>query len=169
MCAVVQYPAAAEAEGRRMEMTKMAARLLFAMAAVAPLAAIAHDHGAKGIEVVHAWAPAMSEADTKSTAVYMTMKNRSNAGDRLIAARARVASKVEIHEPGKESTSVAAVPIDAGKDLELSSAGHYLLLAGVSSRLQVHDTFKIALEFERAGRVVVDVIVEDAAPAQHRH
>ena len=152
-----------------MEMTKIVARLLFVVATVAPLAAIAHDHGAKGIEVVHAWAPAMSEADTKSTAVYMTIKNRSGAGDRLIGARARVASKVEIHEPGKESKSVAAVPVDAGKDLQLSSTGHYLLLTGVSRRLQVHDRFKIALEFERVGRVVVDVIVEDAAPAQHRH
>jgi len=152
-----------------MKMTKITARLLFVAAAVAPLAAMAHDHGAKGIEVVHAWAPAMSEADTKSTAVYMTIKNRSGAGDRLIGARARVASKVEIHEPNKVSKSVAAVPIDAGKDLELSSTGHYLLLTGVNSRLQVRDRFKTALEFERAGRVVVDVIVEDAAPAQHRH
>jgi periplasmic copper chaperone A len=153
-----------------MEMTKIAARLLFVVTAVAPLAATAHDHGAKGIEVVHARAPAMSEADAKSTPVYMTIKNRSDAGDRLIGARARVASKVEIHEPGKESKSVASVPIDAGKDLELSSTGHYLLLTGVSSRLQVHDRFKIALEFERVGRVVVDVVVvEDAAPAQHRH
>jgi copper(I)-binding protein len=99
----------------------------------------------------------------------MTIKNRSDAGDRLIGARARVASKVEIHEPGKESKSVAAVPIDAGKDLELSSTGHYLLLTGMSSRLQVHDRFKIALEFERVGRVVVDVVVEDTDPAQHRH
>jgi hypothetical protein len=77
---------------------------------------------------------------------------------------------VEIHEPGKESKSVAAVLIDAGKDLELSSTGHYLLLlTGVSRRLQVHDRFKIALEFERGGRVVVDVVVEDAASPQHRH
>jgi copper(I)-binding protein len=136
---------------------------------VAPLAAIAHDHKAKGIEVVHAWTPAMSGTDAKSTAVYMTIKNRSDAGDRLIGARARVASKVEIYEPGKETKSVAAVLIDGGKDLELSSTGYYLLLTGVNSRLQVHDRFKIALEFERAGRVVVDVIVDDAAPAQHRH
>ncbi len=147
-----------------MEMTKIAAWLLFVVAAVAPLAAIAHDHGAKGIEVVHAWTPAMSDADAKSTAVYMTIKNRSDMGDRLIGARARVASKVEIHESGKGSNSVAAVAIDAGKDLELSSTGYYLLLTGVNSRLQVHDRFKIALEFERAGRVVVDVIVEGAAP-----
>jgi copper(I)-binding protein len=152
-----------------MEMTKIAARLLFVVAAVAPWAVRAHDHEAKGIEVVRAWAPAMSEADTKSTAVYMTIKNRSHAGDRLIGARTRAASKVEIREPGEAPKSVAAVTIDAGKDLELSSTGHYLLLTGVSSRLQVHDRFKLALEFERVGRVVVDVIVEDAAPAQHRH
>jgi copper(I)-binding protein len=84
------------------------------------------DHEAKDIEVVHARAPAMNEADTKSTAMYMTIKNRSSAGDRLIGARARFTSKVEIHEPGKESKSVAAVTIDAGKDLELGSTGHYL-------------------------------------------
>jgi copper(I)-binding protein len=149
-----------------MEMTRIAARLLFVVTAAAPLAATAHDHKVKvkGIEIVHAWARATSEADAKSTAVYMTIKNRSDAGDRLIGARARVASKVEIREPGEGSKSVAAVPIDAGKDLELSSTGYYLLLTGVNSRLQVHDRFKIALEFERVGRVVVDVIVADAAP-----
>ena len=151
-------------------MTKIAALLLFVVATLAPSAGTTHDHGAKGIEIVHAWAPVMIEADTKSTTVYMTIKNRSGSSDRLIGARAKVATKIEIHEPGNESKSVATVAIDAGKDLELSTTGPYLFLTGVSRQLQLHDSFKMALEFERVGRVVVDVIVEDpTTPEQHRH
>jgi copper(I)-binding protein len=106
--------------GGKAAMTKIAALLLFVVATLAPSAGRTHDHGAKGIEIVHAWAPVMIEADTKSTTVYMTIKNRSGSSDRLIGARATVATKIEIHEPGN---SVATVTIDAGKDLELSSTG----------------------------------------------
>jgi periplasmic copper chaperone A len=148
-------------------MTRTVALLVFAMAVLAPSTATTHDHEAKGMEIVHPWA---SPTDTASTVVFMTIKNRNGFPDQLIAARATVATKIVLIEAGNGAKSVAAIAIDAGKDVELSSGGFHLLLTGVNRPLHLHDSFKVALEFERVGRVVVDVVVEEAgAPVQHKH
>ncbi len=154
-------------------MTKLIALLLSMAAVLVPSAGTAHDHAGKVIEIDHAWAPAMAEPENKATPVYLIIKNRSGASDRLIGARASVAGGVEIHDAGNAPKSVATLAIGTGEDLELSSVGPHLYLTGVNRQLQLHDSFKMALEFERSGRVVVDVNVEDPAipdgSAHHHH
>src|SRR5438128_9406386 len=99
-------------------MTRTVALLVFAMAVLAPSTATTHDHEAKGMEIVHPWA---SPTDTASTVVFMTIKNRSGFRDQLIAARATVATKIELLHASNGARPVAAIAIDAGKDLEFSS------------------------------------------------
>jgi periplasmic copper chaperone A len=144
-------------------MTKIAGFLIALAAVLPPLAAMAHDHPAANIEVVHVWAPVPSEPEPKAIMVYLTLKNRSPAPDRLVRALASVASKVEIHEGGSDMKAVDAIVVAPGKDVEFSSTGPHLVLTGLKRPLQLHDSFKMALEFEQIGRVVIDVAVEDAA------
>jgi copper(I)-binding protein len=144
-------------------MTKFLALLVFGAAAMAPAVALAHDQMEAGMAVVRAWTPVTTDPAPKSATVYMTIQNHGTASDRLIAALTPVAAKVEIRPAAGESQSVAVVEIDGGKDLELSSAGPHLLLTGMKRPLHLHDRFKMALEFERTGRVIVEVFVEDPA------
>lgn len=145
-------------------MTKIVALLaLVVAAALAQSVASAHEQMEVSMVVVRAWTPAMAEPAAKSATVYMTIQNHGVASERLVGALTPVAAKVEIHQAVDESKPVAQVEIGAGKELELSSTGPHLLLTGMKRPLHLHDSFKMALEFERTGRVVVEVSVEDPA------
>ena len=67
--------------------------------------------------------------------------------------------------------SVAAdLKIPAGSDLVLNADGPHLLLTGFKQKLNAYDSFSLTLVFEKAGRVVVEVMVEEVEAAeQHKH
>jgi hypothetical protein len=133
-------------------------------AALAPPVVLAHSHKRKGLEVVHPWTPAMLERGATTTTIYMTIK--SGRDDRLIGATTTLATKVELHEPAGDgaagdSKAVPAVAITAGKPVELSRKGPRLVVSGVKRPLNAYDSFKLTLVFEKAGRMVVEVTVEE--------
>ena len=155
-------------------MTRAMALLLLAVAFVPP-EAVAHSHKKKGLEIVHPWTPAMVEANIANVPVYMTLKNRANAAERLLRATTTLADKVELietHSHGSMTlpTVAAALKIPAGGDLVLNSSGPHLLLSGVKKRLNAYDSFNLTLTFERAGQMVVEVMVEEAEVVEpHKH
>ena len=132
---------------------------------------LAHDHGPSAIEIVQPWAPAMTGQDPQL--VYLTIRNRGNVPDRLMRALSPVATKVELHAAGSgesEPKAVAGLSIAAGQDLVLDPSGPHLAMVGLKRTLLENQTFKLALEFDGAGRIVVDVVVGPPAPSQpHRH
>jgi periplasmic copper chaperone A len=134
--------------------------------------ALAHDHGPSAIEIVQPWAPAMA-AGEDTQLVYLTIRNRANLPDRLMRALSPVASKVELHGASADQADpkpVATLTIGAGEDLVLSATGPHLALLGMKRALLEHQTFKLALEFDVGGRIVVDVVVGSPAAADpHRH
>ena len=147
--------------------------LLLAMA-LAPLAASAHSHTKKGLEIVHPWTPATTQATTATTQVFMKIKNRGEA-DRLLRASTPVAASVALQEPvgtdaGQTAKPIAAIVVDADKDMELDRKGPHLLLSGLKKRLNAYDSFTLTLVFEKAGSMVVEVAVEEAETvAPHKH
>lgn len=156
-------------------MTKLIALLLFAVASLAPPAALSHSHKKKGLEIIHPWTPAMLHKEARTTQVYMTIKNRGRTADRLLSASTPAAEKTEMRQPsssdpGSETKPAAAPSIAAGKDLDLSRKGPRLVLTGVKRQLHAYDEFKMTLVFEKAGRMVVDVMVEEASTEEpHKH
>jgi periplasmic copper chaperone A len=152
-------------------MTRSALVLLICWAgAVASVRA--HDHGPSAIEIVQPWAPVMA-AGQDTQFVYLTVRNRANLPDRLMRALSPVASKVELHGASAdrgEPKPVAALTIGAGEELVLSATGPHLAMVGLKRSLLEHQTFKLALEFDVGGRIVVDVVVGPPAAAEpHRH
>jgi copper(I)-binding protein len=143
--------------------------LLLAMA-LAPLAASAHSHTKKGLEIVHPWTPATTEETTATTQVFMKIKNRGT-GDRLLRASTPVAASVAFQEPaGAGAKEVAAIVVGANNDVELDRKGPHLLLNGLKKRLNAYDSFTMTLVFEKAGSLVVEVAVEEAETvAPHKH
>jgi copper(I)-binding protein len=131
--------------------------LLLVAAAAMMLPAAAHSHKTKSLEIVHPWARASAEGAT-SARVFMTVKSLDGRPDRLIAASTPRAGKVELHGAGK---GAGAFSVGRGKDLVLYGDGPSLLLTGLTSPLHAYDDFRMTLVFERAGRVEIDVMVEE--------
>jgi periplasmic copper chaperone A len=149
--------------------------LLSLAVALAPPAAMAHSHKKKGLEIVHPWTPAMVEANVANITVYMKLKNSGKAPERLLSATTLLADKVELIEPKVQGsmtlpTVTTALSVPAGGELVLSSSGPRLLLSGIKKRLDAYDTFKLTLVFEKAGRMEVEVMVEEADTKEpHKH
>jgi len=73
-------------------------------------------------------------------------------------------------EASQAAKPVAAILVGAGADVELVRNGPHLLLSGLKKRLDAYDTFKLTLVFEKAGSMVVEVAVEEAATVEpHKH
>lgn len=149
--------------------------LLLLAAALVPPAVRAHSHKKKSLEVVHPWTTAMAEERVVNVAVYMKLKNEGRAAERLLRASTPHADKVELIEPKvvdgvKLPTPSQSFTIPARGELVLAPDGPRLLLSGFKRRLDAYDSFTLTLTFERTGRMVVEVMVEEAATKQpHKH
>lgn len=155
-------------------MARIIALLLLAVA-FAPQPATAHSHRKRGLEIVHPWTPAMLEAGIRNVPVYMKLRSRSHQADRLLRATTPLGEKVELIDlqsvgSVKVPMPVAAIDIPAGRVRELTADGQRLLIIGIKRRLHAYDSFPLTLVFEKAGRIVVEVAVEDAGTTEpHKH
>jgi copper(I)-binding protein len=123
---------------------------------VAP--ATAHSHKAKGLEIVHPYT-LQTRKDAVSARVLMTIKNSGRAHDRLLSASTIRATKVELNGAGRGG---AAFVIKSGEELGLAGDGPSVMLVGLNKPLYAYDDFKMTLVFEKAGRIAIDVMVEEA-------
>jgi copper(I)-binding protein len=149
--------------------------LLLLAAALAPPAALAHSHKKKTLEIVHPWTTAMVEERVVNVTVYMKLKNQGRTPERLLGATTPHADKVELIELKaldgvKLPTATQAFTIPARGELMLGPSGPRLLLSGFKKRLNAYDSFELTLMFEQAGRIVVEVAVEEAETKEpHKH
>jgi hypothetical protein len=144
--------------------------LLLLAAAIVPPAAAAHSHKRKNLEIVHPWTLEMQQKGTTTARVFMTIKNSGRTLDRLISASTPRAEKVELaagEDAGKDGKPAAPFTIGAGKALVLRPKGQHLVLSGVKKAFYAYDDFKMTLVFEKAGRVTIDVVVEEAHEEHH--
>jgi periplasmic copper chaperone A len=146
---------------------------LLAAAVTAP-AAMAHSDKKNGLEIVHPWTFATAGAGG-TTLVFMKIKNLTGAPERLVGASTTTAAKVELREPAGDganaaSKPTAAVMVGPGSAAELSRNGPHLVLTGLKKQLNAYDSFQMTLVFEKGGRMVVEVMVEEAeAESSHKH
>lgn len=122
------------------------------------------------IEVADAWArPTVGQGRT--SAAYMTIANKGDAGDLLKSARSLKAQSVELHQTVMTDDGVmqmrkveGAVPIEAGASLVLKPGGTHLMLLGLQDALTAGEELILTLEFANAGAVDVVVPVSATAP-----
>ena len=129
--------------------------------------ASAHSHKKKGLEIIHPWTRAMVDKSQTTVLVSMTIKN-SGASDRLLGASTPLAATAEIRDPGNDK-ALPSVAIGAGKRVELKRNGPHLMLTGFKKQLDAYETFAMTLAFEKAGNVVVEVMVEEAEALPKPH
>jgi periplasmic copper chaperone A len=137
--------------------------LLAALLAMAPLSAVAQD----GVHINAAYAR-VAAPTAQAGAVFMTIVNDATTDDRLIAVTSDVAEKVELHTHAMTADGVMqmlAVPegfvIPAAGSHALERGGDHVMLLGRTRPLAAGDTFSLTLAFERAGKVVVIVQVNN--------
>jgi copper(I)-binding protein len=172
----VGYPVAAATdrspEWSKTPMLKCGVALVF-MLTIAPsvLAQVAKDT----LVIENARAPAVTDTRTVNLPVYMTIKNRGEKDERLLAATTPYADRVELIELRNEIGSNLPMAADVllvapGTSLDLNALGSRLLLSGLKTPLKPDDRFPISLVFEPSGTIEIEVLVEAGATGRaHRH
>jgi periplasmic copper chaperone A len=96
---------------------------------------------------------------------YLTIENKGESADRLIAASSPVAKKVEIHTMAMEGNvmkmrEVEGIELKPSSRIEMKPGqGYHLMLMGLQQPLKAGDKFPLTLVFEKAGKTEVSVSV----------
>jgi copper(I)-binding protein len=99
-------------------------------------------------------------------AAYFTVTNDGSDAERLVAAAAEIADRVEIHETVMEDgqaemRQVDGVVIPAGETMAFEPGGYHIMLLDLREPLVPGDTIRLSLTFEEAGEIEVDAEVRE--------
>ena len=124
---------------------------------------------ADAVTVTKQWARTSAEG-AEMGAAYMHIEVA--ADDELVGASVdmAVAMEAQVHEmvmSGGNMTmqEVESIPVKAGEMLELEPGGYHVMLMGLKKPLVTGETISVTLKFAKAGDVVVQVPVQEDAPA----
>jgi copper(I)-binding protein len=125
------------------------------------------------LEIFHPSAPAAA-ADVKNGVVFMTIDNRGAAPDRLLGAESPIAERIELHRHEVENGMIEMRPVDAvdlppGASVKLTASGVHLMLVGLRQALVEYGSFPMTLIFEDAGRVDVEIQIDEAGATEPSH
>jgi hypothetical protein len=139
--------------------------LLAAILAFAVNAASAHEYKAGSIEIKHPWARATPKGAPVAGG-YMTLINTGSAPDRLVGGTNANAEKFEMHEMKMDNGVMKMRPlpngieIKPGEKVELKPGAYHLMFVGVKVPFEKGKRVKGTLQFEKAGSVDVEYVVE---------
>ncbi len=145
-----------------------AAWLTAAIFTVPATAADRHAQAMAGpIKVEAAWARA-SAGMAKAGAAFVTIRNAGASADRLVAASAPVARRVELHthimkDNVMRMRRVDAMPVEPGAMTVLKPGGYHVMLIGLHAPLKQGDRFPLTLSFEKAGAITVAATIRGVA------
>jgi copper(I)-binding protein len=125
--------------------------------------AAAHGYKKRSLEIIHPWTLEQDDVVRPTAIVGMELCNTGRAADRLVGVQTTDAASAQIiATPGTTSgRTPAAIEVKPGETLRLSAAGPHIRLDGVKPKLFAYNILQITLVFERAGRVKVEVQVEE--------
>lgn len=116
----------------------------------------AHEIELKDLTIVHPYTYELSKTETPDTPIYMTIHNHGEAPDRLLAASSPLAEKAEI-----KAAPTQGIEFRPGATVKFEAGGAHILLVGMKESLSGYETFPLWLVFEKAGKVEVEVMVEE--------
>lgn len=128
--------------------------------AIAILSAALPILAAAEVVVTDPWARASILAD-RPGAAYLTLQ--SETGDRLIAIRTPAADHVMLHSTETDAGGVSrmvhieALDLPRGEPVTLGPGGMHLMLMALTAKLEEGGAFPLALTFETAGEISVEV------------
>lgn len=107
-----------------------------------------------------------SPATGATGAVFMKLVNDGGQADKLVSAEADVATAVELHKTTMQDgvmkmSPVTAIEVPAKGSVTLKPGDYHIMLLGLTRDLNVGDTFKIKLNFEKSPGMELDVTVRE--------
>lgn len=132
--------------------------------------AFAHEIVAGTLVIHHPWSRA-TPAGATTAAVYMMLHNKGDKPDRLIGAETDIAATAQIHLMNMDNgimtmRQVDGVDIPPAGSAEMAPHGLHIMLTGLKKPLAEYDTFDMTLIFQQAGRVTVEVEVEEMGASE---
>ena len=143
-----------------------------AVAAAFVPTAFAHSYQLGALKIGHPWARATVAANGGA---YLSVENTGATPDKLIRASTDIAATAELHTHIKDGEimrmrAVQAIDIPPGQKIVLAPGGYHIMLLGLKKKLVEGERFPLTLEFEKAGKVVVDIAIDKpGAGAEHQH
>lgn len=122
----------------------------------------AHEIDLKDLKIVHPYTkePPPGVADVP---VYMTIRNHGTDPDRIVAVELPMCRKAEFRAgPPAADKPTPAIEIPSGGSIKLTKSTEHVMLLGLTEPLTGYETFPLWLTFEKAGRIEVEVMVEEA-------
>ena len=140
--------------------------ILFAAALVLTAgSATAHEYKAGSIEIKHPWARATPKG-SEVAGGYITLINTGSEPDRLIGGSNAFAGKFEIHEMSMDGGVMKmrmlpkGIEIKPGQAVEFKPGSYHLMFVGLKQPFEKGKRVKGTLQFEKAGTVDVEYVVE---------
>ena len=132
---------------------------------LAPHMAFAHEIKHKGLQIVHPWTHESGPSSAASAGISMIIRNHGTAADRLVSASTPRAARDQLVAGARKTFAIAP-----GQELKLDTKTGYVRLLGLTKTMYAHDNFPLTLIFEKAGRVDVEVQIEEARVQEpHKH
>jgi periplasmic copper chaperone A len=153
---------------------RAAIRLLIGSLFVAfAFGAIAHDYSKGSMHIEHPW----SRATPKGAPVgagYLVIENRGSAVDRLLSISSEISGRVEMHEMAVTDGIMRMRPLPNGVEIapgltaKFEPGGLHIMFVDLKRPLEKGERIKATLNFEKAGAVEVEFVVE-AMGGDHQH
>jgi copper(I)-binding protein len=147
----------------------LAATLLAASLSATP--SLAHEYKLGSIEVRHPWSRA-TPATAPSAGGFLTVVNKGDAADRLVAVQSPASDQVQIHEMKMDGTIMRmreldnGVALPAGQTVELKPGGYHVMFIGLKAPFAKGQKVPATLVFEKAGKVEVEFLVDALGATQ---
>jgi periplasmic copper chaperone A len=143
-------------------------RMTIVLAAVLSLltgAAAAEDYAVAALRIVDPWTRATPRGADIAGA-YMTIRNTGTEADRLLGGSTTVASRFEVHQMLMDKGVMKMRPVESsleikpGQSIEFKPGSFHVMLMGLKQQLEKGQRVKATLEFEKAGKVEIEFVVE---------
>ncbi|MFI5020019.1 MAG: copper chaperone PCu(A)C [Dongiales bacterium] len=110
-----------------------------------------------------AWARATTSAAATGV-VYLSLADTGPAADRLVGVATPVAAHADMHIMVMEGNVMQMRPVDAvdvkpGERIQFKPSGLHIMLTDLKQKLTRGERFPVTLDFEKAGKVDVEVLV----------
>lgn len=125
----------------------------------------AEDVAAGNIEISSAWVRATPKGAPVGGG-YMTITNKGTLPDRLVGGASAASSRFEIHAMSMDNGVMKMRPVSGGVEIKpgqtvkFDPAGYHLMFVGLKEPFVRGKHVEATLQFEKAGKIAVDFIVE---------